>query len=103
MTPTIAGFLTDGYTDLALMIYDSEDAEEAQLAGAGPCIHHWGIEVADREAFAEKIRKHGGTILSKPEANALKFRTPDGNIAEIVSTGAFEKLKKAADSGMITA
>jgi lactoylglutathione lyase len=76
---------------LALMIYDSEDAEEAQLAGTGPCIHHWGIEVTDRKAFADKIAQSGGTILSGPDAKALKFRAPDGNVAEIVDTGGFAK------------
>src|SRR5260221_491392 len=83
--------MTDGNIDLALMVYDSEDEEEAQLAGPGPRIHHWGIEVADREAFAETIKRHGGQILSKPEANALKFRAPDGTVAEIVTAGSFEK------------
>jgi catechol 2,3-dioxygenase-like lactoylglutathione lyase family enzyme len=89
----ISRHLTDGETDLALMIYDSEDAAEAQLAGPGPRIHHWGIEVADREAFARSVEQHGGQILSKPEANALKFRAPDGTLAEIVTAGAFEKSK----------
>ena len=42
-------------------------------------------------AFADTIKQHGGQILSKPEANALKFRAPDGTLAEIVSKGAFEK------------
>jgi lactoylglutathione lyase len=92
----ISRHMSDGHTDLALMIYDSEDAAEAQLAGAGPCIHHWGLEVDDREAFAETIRKRGGTILSKPDANALKFRGPDGNIAEIVNRGGFDQFKKKA-------
>jgi lactoylglutathione lyase len=87
----ISRHMTDGETDLALMIYDSEDADEAQLAGPGPRIHHWGLEVADRDAFMETITKHGGRILSKPEAHALKFRAPDGTLAEIVSAGAYEK------------
>ena len=81
----VSRHMTDGETDLALMIFDSEDADEAQLAGPGPRIHHWGLEVADRAAFAEAITRHGGRILSKPEANALKFRAPDGTVAEIVS------------------
>ena len=88
--------MTDGETDLALMIYDSENEAEAKLAGAGPCIHHWGIEVADRAAFAKLIEARGGTILSKPDANALKVRAPDGNIFEIVETGGFEKYKQKA-------
>jgi len=39
----VSRHLTDGNIDLALMVYDSEDVEEAQLSGHGPCIHHWGI------------------------------------------------------------
>jgi hypothetical protein len=42
--------MTDGRLDVALMVYDSEEVHEAQLSGAGPCIHHWGIAVHDREA-----------------------------------------------------
>jgi len=91
----VSRHMTDGETDLALMVYDSEEADEAQLAGAGPRIHHWGLEVADQTAFAETIRQHGGQILSKPGAGALKFRAPDGNVAEIVTAGRYEKAKVA--------
>ena len=94
----ISRHLTDGETDLALMIYDSEDAAEARLAGPGPRIHHWGLEVADRAVFAEEIVRHGGEVLSKPEANALKFRAPDGTVAEIVSGGRFERMRAKAVS-----
>jgi lactoylglutathione lyase len=87
----VSRHLTDGETDLALMLYDSEDAAEAQLAGPGPRIHHWGIEVADQDAFARAIEQHGGQILSKPGAGALKFRAPDGTLAEVVSAGRYEK------------
>jgi lactoylglutathione lyase len=92
----ISRHMTDGAFDLALMVYDSEDSEEAQLAGPGPRIHHWGIEVEDREGFAERIARHGGTILSKPQSMTIKFRAPDGTHAEIVRTGRYEKLKQRA-------
>jgi lactoylglutathione lyase len=83
--------MTDGTIDLALMVYDSEEVEEAQLSGPGPCIHHWGIEVDDREASAAKILAHGGTILSEPGEGALKFRAPDGTVAEITAAGRYKK------------
>ena len=91
----VSRHMTDGETDLALMVYDSEEVEEAQLAGAGPRIHHWGIEVSDKAACADKIKKAGGTILSKPDEGALKFRAPDGTVAEIVAKGRYEKAKHA--------
>ncbi len=95
----ISRHMTDGYIDLALMIYDSEDAPEAQLSGKGPCIHHIGIEVDDRESYEEKIKALGGTILSKPGAGALKYRSPDGTIAEIVAAGRYEEKKLRATRG----
>ena len=38
-----------------VMVYDSEEDEEAKLVGEGPAIHHFGIEVDDRRKFIEKI------------------------------------------------
>jgi lactoylglutathione lyase len=62
----ISRHMTDGYVDLALTIYDSEDDTEAKMVGPGPAIHHFGIEVEDHKGFAEKVVANGGTILSKP-------------------------------------
>ncbi len=81
--------LTDGATDLALILYDSEDDFEAQLAGPGPRLHHWAIEVDDRDAIIKKIEASGGEILSEIKSDALKFRSPDGTIAEIVPVGRY--------------
>jgi lactoylglutathione lyase len=55
--------MTDGNIDLALMLYDSEDEKEAKLAGAGPRIHHIGIEVDDRPSMIAKIEANGGKIF----------------------------------------
>ena len=93
--------MTDGNIDLALMIYDSEEVEEATLSGAGPCIHHWGIEVEDREATTKKIVENGGSIFSNPEEGALKFRAPDGNLAEIVGLGRYKKKDKSKKSRIV--
>lgn len=83
--------LTDGAFDLALMVYDGEDEQEAQLSGPGPRIHHFGIEVTDRDAVATKIVAHGGMIISDPNAGALKFRAPNGVVAEITRPGRYRK------------
>ena len=77
-------------TKFYLMIYDSEDVKEAQLSGPGPCIHHWGIEVEDRDSYVAKIKASGGTIISEPGEGALKFRAPDGTVAEIVGAGRYK-------------
>jgi lactoylglutathione lyase len=87
--------MTDGNIDVALMVYDSEDEPEAKLAGAGPCIHHFGIEVEDRDATMKKIVENGGEIFSDKEEGALKFRAPDGNMAEIVGVGRYKKKRRA--------
>ena len=89
----ISRHLTDGYVDLALMVYDSEDDEEARLVGEGPAIHHFGIEVDDRRGFIEKIEANGGVLLSKPDSGTIKFRSPDGTIAEIVDVGRYQKMR----------
>jgi lactoylglutathione lyase len=88
--------MTDGELDFALMQYDADDIDESKWAGEGPRIHHWGIEVPDQTAFAEKIKAAGGTILSKPGEGALKFRAPDGTLAEIVKPGRYEEKKTAS-------
>ena len=89
----ISRHLTDGYVDLALMVYDSEDDAEAKLVGEGPAIHHIGIEVDDRRGFIEKIEANGGTLLSKPDSGTVKFRSPDGTIAEIGDVGRYENMR----------
>jgi catechol 2,3-dioxygenase-like lactoylglutathione lyase family enzyme len=76
---------------MALMVYDNEDVHEAQLSGAGPCIHHWGIEVEDREGTIKAIKENGGTIISDPDEGALKFRAPDGTVAEITRLGRYKR------------
>ncbi|HET7678641.1 MAG TPA: VOC family protein, partial [Xanthobacteraceae bacterium] len=86
--------MTDGNIDLALMVYDSEDEPEAKLIGKGPGIHHFGVEVEDREATIKKIQENGGEIFSDREEGALKFRAPDGNMAEIVGIGRYKKKER---------
>ena len=62
--------------------------------GAGPAIHHFGIEVDDRKSFIEKIKANGGVLLSSPDSGTVKFRSPDGTVAEIVDVGRYQKMRE---------
>src|ERR1700693_2382346 len=97
----ITRHMTDGNIDLALMVYDSEEEKEPQLAGPGPCIHHIGIEVEDREATARKIEENGGSIFSDREEGALKFRAPAGHLAEILGIGRYKKKHRSEKSRIV--
>ncbi len=90
----VSRHMTDGAIDLALMRYESDESPDALLAGQGPCIHHWGAEVDDIQAAAAKITELGGEVMSPLDALVVKFRAPDGTIAELVQKDRYENLKK---------
>lgn len=75
--------LSDGRFDLALIQYESEQTVEADWAGPGPCIHHFGIAVEDTEAVHQRLLAGGFTILSEPGVLPIKFRGPDGVVMEV--------------------
>ena len=54
--------LTDGHLDLAMVKYDNPDSFMGQQAGPDPCIHHFGIDVDDIDAFKRTIEAHGGGL-----------------------------------------
>ena len=83
--------LSDGMIDLALIKYDSEESAEARASGAGPCIHHFAIEVDDLDQSVAEIRKHGCEIISDHGVIPVKFRAPGGTVAEIVPTARYKK------------
>lgn len=92
----ISRHLTDGATDLSLLQYESDSADEADLSGPPPCIHHFGIEVEDLESYAAALEKAGAQIVSAPGKLPIKFRAPGGPIAEIVPIGRYQE-KTLAD------
>ena len=87
----VSRHLSDGTMDLTLMQYEHEDADEADFSGPAPCIHHFGIEVDDVEAFAKALTASGGEILSAPGKLPVKFRAPGGPVAEVVPRGRYKK------------
>ncbi len=83
--------LSDGTIDLALIKYDSEESAEARASGAGPCIHHFAIEVDDFDQAVAEIGKMGCEIISDPGVIPVKFRAPGGTVAEIVPKARYKK------------
>ena len=78
---------------LVLMQYESEQSSEALLAGPGPCIHHFGVEVDDMQKYEDAIRNAGCEIIGgSAEKPPIKFRTPDGIIAELQPAGKFSNV-----------
>ena len=80
----ISCHLSDGAMDLSIMQYENDEADEAGLAGPPPCIHHFGIEVEDMDAFQKSLADSGAQIVSEPGKLPVKFRAPGGPIAEII-------------------
>lgn len=87
----ISRHLSDGAIDLALIRYDSEESAEAKAAGAGPCIHHFAIEVEDMDPYLAEIRRFGCEIISDPGVIPVKFRAPGGTVVEIVPRHRYKK------------
>lgn len=90
----ISRHLTDGDLDFTLIKYDAgTQSAESKASGAGPCIHHFAIEVEDIEKYAEEIKKYGCSIISDPGVIPVKFRAPGGTTAEIVPVGRYKRKK----------
>lgn len=88
----VSRHLTDGALDFTLIKYDAgTQSAESKASGAGPCIHHFAIEVEDVEKYAEEIGKYGCTIISDPGVIPVKFRAPGGTTAEIVPVGRYKR------------
>ncbi|HUF81799.1 MAG TPA: VOC family protein [Burkholderiales bacterium] len=84
--------MTDGNLDFTLMKYDEGTrSAESLAAGENPCIHHFAVEVDDVDARVADLRKYGCEIVSDPGVIPVKFRAPDGIVAEIVPARRYKK------------
>lgn len=84
--------LTDGALDFTLMKYDDgTQSAESKASGAGPCIHHFAIEVEDLNKATAEIKGYGCQIISDPGVIPVKFRAPGGTVAELVPVGRYKK------------
>ena len=91
----ISCHMTDGQLDFTLMKYDEgTKSAESLAAGEKPCIHHFAIEVDDVAGCTAGLKKYGCEIISGPGVIPVKFRAPDGIVAEIVPAKRYKKAKK---------
>lgn len=92
----ISRHMTDGTIDFTLMKYDEGTrSAESLAAGEKPCIHHFAVEVTDLEQATEDLKKFGCEIVSDPGIIPVKFKAPDGIVAEIVPAQRYKKAKAA--------
>ena len=92
----ISRHMTDGQLDFTLMKYDEgTKSAESLAAGEKPCIHHFAIEVDDVAGCTAGLRKYGCEIISDPGVIPVKFRGPDGIVAEIVPAERYKKPKRS--------
>ena len=90
----ISRHMSDGKLDFTLIKYDEGTAsKESMAAGEKPCIHHFAIEVDDVEACTAGLKRYGCEIISDPGDIPVKFRAPDGIVAEIVPARRYKKPK----------
>ena len=92
----ISRHMTDGNLDFTLMKYDEGTrSAESLAAGEKPCIHHFAVEVEDLEKATADLKTYGCEIVSDPGVIPVKFRAPDGIVAEIVPAQRYKKSKAA--------
>lgn len=88
----VSRHMTDGTLDFTLMQYDAgTESAESKAAGAGPCIHHFAVEVPDVTRSAEQIWAKGCELISEPGVLPVKFRATGGTVAELVPVGRYQK------------
>ena len=93
--------LSDGEIDLTFLKYDNDKSDMALVAGRGPCIHHFAIEVDDLNKYVAEVRKAGCEILGDSTTPPIKFRLPGGPLAEIVPANRYQKKTDPGKTGRI--
>ncbi len=98
--PNGAVFLTDGYLNVAILNWKTE--KSADVGAHGPNfsgIHHFGVEVEDLDAAAERLERAQGQRLTEKDGLdmemaagghrnfEMKWAGPDGVVIDISHTG----------------
>lgn len=85
-----AVYLTDGYINLALLRYKTDEAAGGDPDDFG--VHHFGFTVEDPDAAGDAVKSAGGSwLMGEPKEEGVfyevKYRDPDGAIFDINKTG----------------
>jgi catechol 2,3-dioxygenase-like lactoylglutathione lyase family enzyme len=86
-------YLSDGYINLALLNYKTDDAAGAERGKDYVGVHHFGFLVDDLDEAGRSIESRGGKFfLDLPVDKSTlcyekKFRDPDGIIFDISHNG----------------
>ena len=95
--------MTDGEIDFTLLTYDTgTTSAESSASGAGPCIHHFGIEVEDIAQSTKDIQANGCVVISEAGVIPVKFRALGGTIAELVEIGRYKTSNQGQKINRIT-
>jgi hypothetical protein len=77
--------------DEASVAGEGTQSQESQASGAGPCMHHFAIEVEDLRQAEREIKAYGCEIISDPGVIPIKFRAPGRTVAELVPVGRYKQ------------
>ncbi len=86
-------YLSDGYINIALLKYHSDEMAGTERGKDYVGIHHFGFQVDSADAAKKEIEKHGGEFFMDLPAlkDTLyyeeKYRDPDGVIFDISQHG----------------
>jgi len=86
-------YITDGYLNIALLKYHSDEMAGLKEGKDFIGVHHFGFQVDDSGAAKEKIESNGGAFfMDLPNLKDTlyyeeKFRDPDGVIFDISQNG----------------
>ena len=99
-SPLAVGYyLTDGYINLAILRFKTDDAATTEGAPRHTGIHHFGVEVENMEEARSRIEQAGAThrplggmdatqAVAQRQANMeVKFLGPDGVTVDLSEQG----------------
>jgi catechol 2,3-dioxygenase-like lactoylglutathione lyase family enzyme len=96
---TTGCFLSDGYINLAILSFKNDQAAGVERGKAFTGIHHFGFEVEDIAAIADKLATAGarrrrdveqalGVVDGERKHNVeVKYTGPDGVMLDVSETG----------------